>query len=277
MPDPSASPPEGTARVSTEVAAPAPSATPAASPPAGQAPPPPPPVETARPTWLYQQQQPTPEPPQPQYTVPPQQYPQYVPPPQQPVPQGPSPLDLLLERPSEFVDQRMLPIVGPLAGEMIQLRQQFQQMRQERAQMAVAQARSAIEGHYESVFNRDSAFGNPQVRATAEQAMAEHHRDAQRRAMQYNDYSLLEQEKHPYFAQAILFLSKLQNGYPAGQAPTPVGMGQAYTESARAPSGDQPIMVDDDTKAAWRRAGITEEQGIRAIMNRRKRGSDDLV
>lgn len=251
---------------------------PAAMPPAPAAPPAP--AQPPRPEWLYQQQPPVAPMGVPPVGMPPMPQPRPMPSAPPPAPQAPSaqpsPLDLWLDNPDQRFDQRAMPLISPLVAAQLQTQQQLVAVQQMLVGQEVARTNQAIEGHYQNIFAKASAFGNPEVKNLAESAMQEHRREAQQRAMR-GDYSWLQQEQDPMFAELILFAAMKRAGYPSGQSPQGIGVGDARVEGAQPPGMEQPIVVDEDTKEAWRRAGISEAEGMAALKARRARGWEDIL
>ncbi len=276
-PPPAPAPPDATPPQPGQGAAPPPAAPPPPAPPA--------PAVAPRPDWLYQapqpaapMQPPVAPPQQRQFQAPPQQR-QFQAPPQQPAPPQPpqpSPLDQWLENPDQRFDQRAMPLISPLVAAQIQMQQQVGRMQQMLVGQEVARSNAAIESHYQNIFAKSSAFGNPEVKTLAETAMQEHRREAEVRA-QRGDYSWLQQEQDPMFAKLILYASLERAGYPAGQIPQGLGVGDARVEGVQPPGMEAPIVIDEDTKEAWRRAGISEAEGMAALKARRARGWEDVL
>ena len=169
-----------------------------------------------------------------------------------------------------------MPLISPLVAAQLQMQQQVGRMQQMFVQQEIARSNAAIESHYRDVFAKSSAFGNPDVKGLAETAMQEHRREAEARA-QRGDYSWLQQEQDPMFAKLILYASLERAGYPSGQIPQGLGVGDARVEGVQPPGMESPIVIDEDTKEAWRRAGISEAEGMAALKARRARGWEDVL
>lgn len=244
-----------------------PESEPPAEPAAAPAPEPEPevPAWVSQPTQL-QPQQPQYAPPQPQY-APPQ--PQYSPPPQ---PQYPAVnVDDLVNRPGEVLYGAAERVMSPYVEKVNRLDQFMRQSFESQVTNAATSAKGAIDQGYRNVISRDPAYANKAVRATVDALLQNQFQNAVTIAQQTGDFSQLNNFANPKYMQMVLAGAKIHAGYPGGQAPGPINVQGAYTESSRSapgsPSGDVPEEVRDaahrlnmDPKEMWTKVQAAEKK-----------------
>ena len=177
-----------------------------------------------------------PQPP-PQY---PPQYPNYPPPPPQSVPpQLPqTELDMLLERPRDFIAQVAAQTTAPNTQYMRDMERQVGTLMRTNANQAFNSALSKADGAYRQIFNKDNAFrGNQKVKENVDRLIY----SALQRVSdgiaqgQFNAGAALDD---PAFFPALLYTAKLRagSGFASNEPSVPAG---ATMESVSPPAAQE--------------------------------------
>ena len=258
----------------------------AAQPEPEPAQPEPQPEAEAYPSWLYAEEER--QAPPPQYTDAYYQnmyHQQYAPQYQQPTVPQPAPAgmsDAMLERfvrdpqgvITELVEQRLQSAVGPMAQNLAGTQQMARTSLMAQVEHRAGAAEAAIKDGYKRVFSKDAAFmGNKSVKDRAERYMKNQFASAVREAKNGN-LDKFNVFMHPRFADGVLALSKVLEGFPVDQA-GPISAGKATVGSATRNvrgSSEEPQLTPDMEAAVSRLGPGGRERYIKALNEANKRG-----
>ena len=253
--------------------------------PAADPNPPETPETSAFPSWLYPEIEQPQAQPQPQYSDAyyqqqyyQQQQQQAAPPRQQPRSSVMS--DAMLERfvkdpeavIAELVEQRLAQAVQPIAQNVAATQYIAQRSVAAQAQARAAYAEDAIKTSYKNTFSKDAAFmGNKNVRERAERYMQSQYAAAMREAQQGN-FDRFNVFNHPRFAEGVLALSKVLEGYPT-EPVKPIGSSSATVGTTKRGVSGPDMELSPDMESVVGRLGPNgRERYMAALREAQKRG-----
>lgn len=201
----------------------------------------------------------------------PPQYPNYPPPPPQNAPQNE--LDMLLERPRDFIAQVAAQATAPNAQYMRDMERQVGTLMRTNANQAFNSALSKADGAYRTVFNKDNAFrGNQKVKENVDKLIY----SALQRVSdgiaqgQFNAGAALDD---PAFFPALLYTAKLRagSGFASNEPSVPAG---ATMESVSPPAAQESgTKLDPELQGVADALGPAFERELKqAVASAEKRG-----